>query len=181
MGHALTIGQVAKTTGVSAKTIRYYEQIGVLPAPSRTSSGYRQYDKLAVERLRFISRARSLGLPLRKLKKLTTALDGGPAATLRPRLRVLVHEQLRRKSESCRVACQSRRSWTTRRPMVWRQRLPPVGAHARPDPGLDHQRRVPWLHVLAHGACRPRRRELRDWGRGGFRRRDSDSSRQRSG
>ena len=60
----LTIGQVAKTSGVAAKTIRYYEQIGVLPAPSRGVSGYRLYDEPAVERLRFIHRARSLGLPL---------------------------------------------------------------------------------------------------------------------
>ena len=56
----LTIGQVAKTSGVAAKTIRYYEQIGVLPAPRRGTSGYRLYDEPGVERLRFIYRARSL-------------------------------------------------------------------------------------------------------------------------
>ena len=64
MAHALAIGQVARTTGVAAKTIRYYEQIGVLPTAGRPSSGYRQYDQSDIERLRFISRARSLGLPL---------------------------------------------------------------------------------------------------------------------
>jgi DNA-binding transcriptional MerR regulator len=94
MGHALTIGQVAKTTGVSAKTIRYYEEIGVLPVASRTASGYRQYDESAVERLRFIGRARSLGLPLQRLRMLAVALNGGPRTTLRPRLLALVHEQL---------------------------------------------------------------------------------------
>jgi hypothetical protein len=40
MAPSLTIGQVAKTSGIAAKTIRYYEQIGVLPAPSRAASGY---------------------------------------------------------------------------------------------------------------------------------------------
>jgi len=60
MARSLTIGQVAKTSGVAAKTIRYYEQIGVLPSPSRAASGYRFYDQPGVERLRFIRRARFL-------------------------------------------------------------------------------------------------------------------------
>ena len=94
MAHTLTIGQVAKATGVAAKTIRYYEEIGVLPTPNRTVSGYRQYDEPGVQRLRFIRRARSLGLPLRQLKALTTTLNGGPCPTLRPRLLALVRGQL---------------------------------------------------------------------------------------
>ncbi|PYN94557.1 MAG: transcriptional regulator [Candidatus Rokuibacteriota bacterium] len=94
MAQALTIGQVAKSTGVAAKTIRYYEQIGVLPTPSRTASGYRQYGQPGVQRLRFIRRARALGLPLQDLKALTITLDGGPCPALRPRLLALVREQL---------------------------------------------------------------------------------------
>ncbi|MGH2361284.1 MAG: MerR family transcriptional regulator [bacterium] len=94
MAQSLTIGQVAKTTGVAARTIRYYEQIGVLPAPIRTTSGYRQYDQPGVERLHFIRRARSLGLPLQGLKTLTSTLNGTPRPPLRPRLLVLVQEQL---------------------------------------------------------------------------------------
>jgi DNA-binding transcriptional MerR regulator len=94
MAQTVTIGQVAKATGVAAKTIRYYEQIGVLPVPGRTVSGYRQYDESAVERLRFVSRARSLGLPLQRLRALTSTLDGAPRAALRPRLFALLQEQL---------------------------------------------------------------------------------------
>ena len=94
MAQALTIGQLARITGVAAKTIRYYEEIGVLPIPGRTVSGYRQYDESGVERLRFISRARSLGLPLQQLRMLATGLDGGPRTPLRPRLLELVDEQL---------------------------------------------------------------------------------------
>ena len=94
MAQALTIGQLAQATGVSAKTIRYYEQIGVLPTPSRTAAGYRQYDQPGLQRLRFIRRARSLGLPLQDLKALTITLDGGPRPALRPRLLALVREQL---------------------------------------------------------------------------------------
>ncbi len=44
----LTIGQLAQATGVPTKTIRYYEQVGVLPAPPRSDAGYRQYAKRAV-------------------------------------------------------------------------------------------------------------------------------------
>jgi MerR family copper efflux transcriptional regulator len=94
MGHTLTIGQAAKRSGIAAKTIRYYEQIGVLPAPSRAASGYRLYDQPGVERLRFVRSVRSLGLPLQQLKPLMDTLNGGPHPTLRPRLRALVRSQL---------------------------------------------------------------------------------------
>jgi DNA-binding transcriptional MerR regulator len=94
MAEIFTVGQVAKATGVAAKTIRFYEEIGVLPAPSRTVSGYRQYDEPAVQRLRFIRRARALGLPLRALKTLTSTLNAGPRPALRPRLLGLVRAQL---------------------------------------------------------------------------------------
>jgi DNA-binding transcriptional MerR regulator len=102
MARALTIGQVATATGVAAKTIRYYEEIGVLPTPSRTPSGYRQYDEPAVERLRFIGRARTLGLGLGDLKRLAVALNGRPGPALRPRLFALVREQLRAVEERIR-------------------------------------------------------------------------------
>jgi len=91
---SLTIGQVAKTSGVAARTIRYYEEIGVLPAPSRAASGYRLYDQPGVERLRFIRRARSLGLPLQQLKTLMGTLSRDPHLAFRPRLRALVRTQL---------------------------------------------------------------------------------------
>jgi len=94
MAQTFTIGHVAKATGVAAKTIRYYEGIGVLPAPSRTASGYRRYDEPGVLQVRFIRRARALGLPLRHLKALTATLNGGPRPALRPRLLALVREQL---------------------------------------------------------------------------------------
>ena len=94
MAQTVTIGHVARVTGVAAKTIRYYEEIGVLPAPTRAASGYRQYDEPGVQRVRFIRRARTLGLPLRQLKMLTAMLNGGPRPALRPRLLALVREQL---------------------------------------------------------------------------------------
>lgn len=94
MAQGLTISKLAKAGGVAARTIRYYEQIGVLPAPTRTAAGYRQYDQAGVQRLRFVRRARSLGLPLRDVKTLIGSLDGGPRLALRPRLLALVRRQL---------------------------------------------------------------------------------------
>ena len=94
VAEALTIGQLAKATGVPAKTIRYYEQVGVLPTASRTAAGYRQYDQFGVQRVRFIRRARLLGLPLRELKTVINGLDGRPRLALRPRLLAVVRRQL---------------------------------------------------------------------------------------
>jgi DNA-binding transcriptional MerR regulator len=95
MERPLTVGQLARATGVTAKTIRYYEQVGVLPVPKRSGAGYRHYSRHDVHRLLFIRRARALGLSLTKLKALTAELDSGECLTMRPRLHALVMEQLR--------------------------------------------------------------------------------------
>ena len=94
MERPLTVGQLARTTGVPAKTIRYYEQVGVLPVPRRSTAGYQQYSRHDVHRLLFIRRARALGLSLANLKALTSELDSGECLTMRPRLHTLVTEQL---------------------------------------------------------------------------------------
>jgi DNA-binding transcriptional MerR regulator len=90
----LTIGQVAKSTGIGAKTIRFYEAAGVLPAPTRTGSGYRQYTAEGVQQLLFVRRARALGLSLHHLKTLLAALDGGVRGPVRPRVREVVRAHL---------------------------------------------------------------------------------------
>src|SRR3989442_4030524 len=95
MERPLTVGQLAHTTGVPAKTIRYYEQVGVLPVPRRSGAGYRHYSRHDVHRLLFIRRARALGLSLANLKELMAELDSGECLTMRPRLHALVAEQLR--------------------------------------------------------------------------------------
>lgn len=95
MERPLTVGQLARATGVPAKTIRYYEQVGVLPTPRRSGAGYRQYSRHDVHRLLFMRRARALGLSLANLKVLMAELDSGECLTMRPRLHALVAEQLR--------------------------------------------------------------------------------------
>jgi MerR family copper efflux transcriptional regulator len=91
---ALSIGQVAKTSGIAAKTIRFYEAVGVLPAPSRTAAGYRQYTAEGVQNLLFVRRARMLGLSLRHLRTLMAALDGGGRQPARGRVREVIRAHL---------------------------------------------------------------------------------------
>ncbi len=66
----MNIGQAAKASGVSAKMIRYYEEIGLIPPPARTASGYRSYGPADVHTLRFIRRARDLGFPVEGIEEL---------------------------------------------------------------------------------------------------------------
>ena len=69
------IGAAARLTGVSAKMIRHYEAIGLLPRVDRTSSGYRLYGDADLHRLRFIRRARSLGFSMRDIGTLLGLWD----------------------------------------------------------------------------------------------------------
>lgn len=64
----MKIGEVAKATGLSAKTIRFYEGEGLIPEPPRTGSGYRAYSEPDVARLAFILKAKRLGLSLDEIK-----------------------------------------------------------------------------------------------------------------
>jgi Hg(II)-responsive transcriptional regulator len=66
----MTVGKLAKTAGVNIETIRYYEQRGLLPEPSRKESGYRLYSQEDVRRLQFILRAKELGFSLREIQEL---------------------------------------------------------------------------------------------------------------
>lgn len=67
---SLLIGTVAERTGLSAPTIRYYESIGLLTRPARSSTGYRRYAETTVEELRFIRKAQSLGFSLDEIREI---------------------------------------------------------------------------------------------------------------
>lgn len=71
------IHELAQLTGVSAKTIRYYESVGLMPDPGRAENNYRRYMPDAVDRLRFIVSARSLGFNLTDIGEFLTAREQG--------------------------------------------------------------------------------------------------------
>jgi MerR family transcriptional regulator, copper efflux regulator len=73
----MRIGELAATSGVPAKTIRYYEDISVLDPPARTSSGYRDYTAEAGDRLAFIRAAQAVGLTLGEIRGIAALRDHG--------------------------------------------------------------------------------------------------------
>jgi Cu(I)-responsive transcriptional regulator len=70
-----TIGALARATGTKVETIRYYEQIGLLPAPSRTGGNYRAYSPAHLDRLGFIRRSRELGFSIEAVRELLRLAD----------------------------------------------------------------------------------------------------------
>ena len=72
-----TRGVIAKRTGVNIETVRYYERIGLLPAPPRSEGGHRMYNEDLLRRLHFIRRSRELGFTLDEVRGLLRLVDGG--------------------------------------------------------------------------------------------------------
>ncbi|HSS24728.1 MAG TPA: heavy metal-responsive transcriptional regulator [Mycobacterium sp.] len=75
----MQIGELAKLTNTSTKTIRFYEGSGLLPPPARSVSGYRDYGPEIVDRLRFIRRGQAAGLTLQKVRQILAIHDRGEA------------------------------------------------------------------------------------------------------
>ncbi|NOY55270.1 MAG: heavy metal-responsive transcriptional regulator [Actinobacteria bacterium] len=73
----MTIGELARHAGVSTKAVRYYEDIGLLPAPHRAPNGYRMYDTGSVDRLLFIKDAQATGLTLTEIASILDLRDRG--------------------------------------------------------------------------------------------------------
>ena len=71
----MQIGAAATASGCHIETIRYYERIALLPRPARTEGGFRHYTEAQVERLRFITRGRSLGFSLDEIRSLLRLAD----------------------------------------------------------------------------------------------------------
>jgi MerR family mercuric resistance operon transcriptional regulator len=76
----LPIGRLSETTGVNIETIRYYERVGLLPAPARSADRHRLYNETQVQRVSFIRRSRELGFSLNDVRALLTLADNGDAA-----------------------------------------------------------------------------------------------------
>jgi MerR family transcriptional regulator, mercuric resistance operon regulatory protein len=73
----MTVSMLAERIGLRPDTIRYYERVGLLPAPVRSPAGYRQYDESVLDQLRFIRGAQRLGLRLREIAELLAIRDRG--------------------------------------------------------------------------------------------------------
>lgn len=71
----ISIGKLSEATGVKVPTIRYYEQIGLLPAPDRSAGNQRLYSRRTQERLAFIRHSRDLGFPLEAIRELLSLAD----------------------------------------------------------------------------------------------------------
>jgi MerR family transcriptional regulator, copper efflux regulator len=94
----MNIGQAAQASGVSAKMIRYYEEIGLVPKAARRESGYRDYEEADIHRLRFIRRARDLGFTVDQIGELLGLWADRSRASSNVKTLAMSHvEELRRK------------------------------------------------------------------------------------
>lgn len=75
----MRIGDLAARTTTTPKTLRFYEQSGLLPGPTRTGNGYRDYDEAAVTRVAFIRAGQAVGLTLAQIRGLLAVRDDGRA------------------------------------------------------------------------------------------------------
>ena len=77
MGASLSISEAAAKSGLSAHTLRYYERAGLLEPISRNGSGHRRYAEDDLERIRFLSKLRATGMPIRQVRRYAELLNGG--------------------------------------------------------------------------------------------------------
>jgi len=87
----LSRGALASRSGVNSETVRYYEKIGLMPDPTRSSGGHRVYEQEHVKRLSFIRRTRELGFTLKEIRGLLVLVDGGDYTCAEIRDRTLSH------------------------------------------------------------------------------------------
>jgi MerR family transcriptional regulator, copper efflux regulator len=90
VSNSYKINETAQRSGFSVATLRYYDDIGLVRAASRTESGYRMYDDRSLDRLGFITRAKQLGCSLEETGELLVAWDGGQCGPVQDQLRSLV-------------------------------------------------------------------------------------------
>ncbi len=99
--NSVNIGQAAKLSGVSAKMIRHYEEVSLIPAANRTDSGYRQYSEADVHSLRFIRHARDLGFSIAQIGELVSLWQNRRRSSSRVKALALAHvAELERKVAS---------------------------------------------------------------------------------
>lgn len=148
-GVHLTIGALAERTGFAAKTIRYYESIGLLPAPRRSDGGYRLYGEDDESRLAFIAKAKQLGLSLDEIRDVLALHDAGSAPCTH--VLGLLDEHIHRVDEALAQLAAFRQQLASLRTRTRRQAGPKGAAvcriiehveHAPPEVGALAQRAI---------------------------------------
>jgi DNA-binding transcriptional MerR regulator len=74
---SLSVAEAAEASGLSAHTLRYYERAGLLEHVSRNGSGHRRYDAADLERIEFLTKLRSTGMPIREVRRYAALMSGG--------------------------------------------------------------------------------------------------------
>ena len=104
----MNIGEVSRKTGVSQRMIRHYEESGLIPAPARKASGYREYTLADVHRLNFVRRARDLGISIAEIATLLALWQDRGRASADVKALALSHAaELQRKAEELQAMRQT--------------------------------------------------------------------------
>lgn len=104
MSARLSIGLVARRTGATVPTVRYYEDVGLLPPAARTEAGQRSYDEASIRRLVFIRRCRDLGFSIEQVRELVGLVDERDRPCAEVRDIAAAHlEQVRKKLEELKA------------------------------------------------------------------------------
>lgn len=150
----MNIGQAAKASGVSAKMLRYYESVGLLPPAGRTEAGYRVYSGRDIGTLRFVRAARDLGMSLDRIKQLVGLWQDEDRASADVKRIATAHAtELRARISELTRMCEAL------------ERM----AHACHG---DHRHDCPILDEIAEGGCGAADRRAAEHG-GGVRRRSA--------
>lgn len=133
----LAMGELCRRTGLSARTIRYYEELGLLPGVRRRAGGRRVYGQDELERLHFIGRLKTLGLSLGEIKELNALYaHAGSTRDMLQRLHALLGDHLGELDDRIASLVQLRREMSSYRTHVARRLDGEVEqpASGRPDP-----------------------------------------------
>jgi DNA-binding transcriptional MerR regulator len=101
------IGELAERTGLSLRTIRHYDEVGLLPATARTDGGFRVYSEEDYERLTVIKQMKPLGFSLEEMAEILAILSAGPAADESARLSDLLEKAVHQRDKMARNLAQA--------------------------------------------------------------------------
>jgi DNA-binding transcriptional MerR regulator len=101
------IGELAERTGLSLRTIRHYDEVGLLPATARTDGGFRVYSEEDYERLTVIKQMKPLGFSLEEMAEILAILSAGPAADESARLSDFLEKAVHQRDKMARNLAQA--------------------------------------------------------------------------